>query len=273
MNLKPIYDTGTITFMDAPKNITFKKIDSTFVKDPKGIIPNGIYKVFKHEKNKQLFLLILNFIFISFFTITLSLFSTIWKDKVHWFWYVPIIIANACVLVKFVYVSLDAKHLSSSVKMYRDSLMAGSKLTPPFISSLYIKLFKKQTLQNWIVIAFIFYGTIITLLFWWLKDVDWWIFHFKQWIADLTKNPELVGGIMISILVFVLLMHIYFTVYRKKRIIDIQSFFGNEVISQVEIDSIVSQKNKTYKRIFFMSILIILVFPFIARIIYKKVKK
>lgn len=55
LNLKPIYDTGTVTFVDAPKNITLKKIDASYTKDPKGIIPNGIYKVFRHEKKNKLF--------------------------------------------------------------------------------------------------------------------------------------------------------------------------------------------------------------------------
>ena len=156
--------------------------------------------------------------------------------------------------------------------MYRESIVAGSKLTPPFISSLYLKLYKKQTRQNWVVIAFIFYGTVTTLIFWWLKDVNWWIFEFKTWIANLATNPEIIGSIMIGILVTVLFFHIYFTIYRKKRIIDIQSFFGNEVISQLEIDNIVSNQNKKYRRIFFLSIIIILVLPFIIRIIYRKVR-
>ena len=56
MNLKPIYDTGTITFVDSPKNVVLKKIDSSLVKDPKGVIPNGIYKVFRHEKKTNIFI-------------------------------------------------------------------------------------------------------------------------------------------------------------------------------------------------------------------------
>ena len=109
-------------------------------------------------------------------------------------------------------------------------------------------------------------------MFWWLKDANWWIFEFNIWIKNLTKNPEAVGGIMISILIFTLFLHIYLTIYRKKRIIDIQSFFGNEVISQVEIDNIVAEQNKKYKRLFLLSIIIVLVFPFIIRIIYRKIK-
>lgn len=53
MKLKPMYNTGTITFMDSPKNIALNKIDASFSKDPKGIIPNGIYKVFRHEKKSK----------------------------------------------------------------------------------------------------------------------------------------------------------------------------------------------------------------------------
>ena len=223
-------------------------------------------------KKKQIFLLILNFIIISISAVFVSLFLTSWKSSIHWFWNVPLMITLGLSLTKFVFVSLEMRHLNVSVKMYRESLVAGSKLTPPFISALYLKLFKKQTRQNWIVIAFIFYGSIITLLFWWLKDANWWIFEFDVWIKNLTKNPQLVGAIMICILVLALILHIYFTIYRKKRIIDIQSFFGNEVISQLEIDTIVSNQNKKYRRFFFLSIIIILVLPFIIRIIYKKIK-
>ena len=57
LELKPIYNTGTITFIESPEKMTLKKIDSSYIRDPKGIIPNGIYKVFKHEKNKQIFLI------------------------------------------------------------------------------------------------------------------------------------------------------------------------------------------------------------------------
>lgn len=58
IDLKPIYNTGTITFIESPEKAALKKIDSTYIRDPKGIIPNGIYKVFKHEKGKQKFLII-----------------------------------------------------------------------------------------------------------------------------------------------------------------------------------------------------------------------
>ncbi len=273
LNIKPIYNTGTITFVESPEKVTLKKIDSSYVKDPEGIIPNGIYKVFKHEKNKQRFLLSFVGLILLGITIWLALLSTVFLKKVNPFWFVPASLALILFGWKFISIVLDARNLKQSINMYRESLLAGSRLTPPFISNLYISLYKSQARQNWIVIAFLFYGTIFTLLFWWLKDVNWWIFKFKDWIRDLTKNPELVGFIFITILVVTLILHIYFTVYRKKRIIDIQSFFGNEVISEVEIQEVVRKKNKVYRRAFFISVLVVLILPFIGWIIYKKLIK
>ncbi len=273
LDIKPIYNTGTITFIESPEKVTLKKIDSTYVKDPEGVIPNGIYKVFKSEKNKQKFLIVFTSVILLGLIIYIALLSSVYLHKVNHFWFVPGTICFLLTLWKFISVLLDTRALSKSVALYRESLLAGSRLTPPFISNLYIKLFKNQARQNWIVIAFMFYGTIFTLLFWWLKDVNWWVFTFKDWIHNITHNPELVGFFLIAILVLTLAFHIYFTVYRKKRIIDIQSFFGNEVISQPEIDEIVRKKNKLYRRIFFISILVILVIPFIVWIIYKKLIK
>ena len=273
LDLKPIYNTGTITFIESPEKVTLKKIDSTFVKDPEGVIPNGIYKVFKHEKGRQRFLLIFFGIIALGLLVWTALLSTIYFKQINPFWFAPTGIAIALTIWKLISTILDMKNLNQSIIMYRESLIAGSRLTPPFISNLYIKLYKSQARQNWIVISFLFYGVTFTLLFWWLKDVNWWIFEFKTWILKLTKNPELVGFLLISIMVAVLIFHIYFTVYRKKRIIDIQSFFGNEVISQTEIDEIVRNKNKVYRRAFFISILVILILPFIGWIIYKKLIK
>lgn len=273
LEIKPIYNTGTISFVESPEKISLKKIDSSYAKDPEGIIPNGIYKVFKHEKGRQKFLLIFFTLILSGLIIMSALFSTSFFNQINHFWFAPLFVALCLTIWKVISIILDIKHLRQSIAMYRESLLAGSRLTPPFITSIYLKLFKVQAKQNWIVIAFLFYGTFFTLLFWWLKDVNWWIFTFKDWISKLTNNPELVGFISILIMVFVLIFHIYFTIYRKKRIIDIQSFFGNEVISQAEIDEILRQKNKTYRRAFFISILIVFVLPFIIWIIYKKLIK
>ena len=270
LDLKPIYNTGTITFVESHEKITLKKIDSTCIKDPEGIIPNGIYKVFKHEKDRQIFLLCFFSLIVITMSIYVALLRTIFLNRINQFWMIPTILIIILSIWKIILLILETKHLRQSISMYRESLVLGSRLTPPFISNLYINLYKVQVKQNWIVISFLFYGTIFTLLFWWLKDINWWIFKFKDWIANITKNPQLVGFILIFILFMTLIFYIYFTVYRKKRIIDIQSFFGNEVISQTEIEQIVRQKNKVYRRAFLISILVFFVLPFFGWIIYKK---
>ena len=270
LELKPIYNTGTITFIESPEKMALKKIDSSYIRDPKGIIPNGIYKVFKHEKNKQIFLISFLGSLLLANLIWILLMATMYKEKINNFWYAPAVISLSLILWKLTTVLLNTKQLNVSINLYRESLIEGSRLTPPFVTNTYFNLYRSQTRQNWIVLTILFYGIIFTLLFWWLKDVQWWIFDFSGWIRAIAHNPENIGIVLITILVVTLVMHIYFTIYRKKRIIDIQSFFGNEVISQLEIDDLVKEKNKQYAKIFILSVLITLVFPFFIWIIYKK---
>ena len=68
----------------------------------------------------------------------------------------------------------------------------------------------------------------------------------------------------------VLALHISFTIFRKKRTVDIQSFFGNEVMDYNELQEKKSKAHKFYAKIFLISILLILVLPFIIYIILKK---
>ncbi|MGL6125179.1 MAG: MSC_0882 family membrane protein [Metamycoplasmataceae bacterium] len=270
MQIKPIYDTGTVTFIENPSKINSIKISSNFKQDPKGVIPNGIYKVFRHENSRFLFVFILGSVILLSQIILISLIATVLNWG--WFWYIPTTVVGISSIAKLIYNFIEYRGLKNSVNVYRDDLASGLKTTPPFISNIYIKLYKKQVTHNWITIAVLFYGSIIVLLFWWLKDVSWWIFDFKLWISELGPQPnDLVIYIIIG-LIGLMCVHIWFTIFRKKRIIDIQSFFGNEVISQIEIQKIVSDMNKSYRRIFFLSILVVLVIPIIVRLILNKIR-
>ncbi|MGL5204905.1 MAG: MSC_0882 family membrane protein [Metamycoplasmataceae bacterium] len=270
MEIKPIYNTGTITFIENPAKINSIKINSNFKQDPKGVIPNGIYKVFKHENSRSIFVFVLaSLIFISQI-ILISLISTILNWG--WFWYIPTSVVAIASLGKLIYSLIEYRGLRHSINVYRDDLSSGLKTTPPFISNIYIKLYKKQVTHNWITIATLFYGTIAVLIFWWLKDVSWWIFDFKLWISQLGPQPDNLAIYIVIGLIGVMSIHIWFTVFRKKRIVDIQSFFGNEVISQIEIQKIVYDMNKAYRKIFFLSILIILIIPIIIKIVFDKIR-
>lgn len=269
MEIKPIYNTGTITFVENPNKISAVKINSTYKKDPKGIIPNGIYKVFKHENTRYIFVFVLSFLLFLSQVIMISVLPVL---KWGWFWYIPTSVIGLASLGKLIYSFIEYRGLKNAISVYRDDLVSGLKTTPPFISDIYIKLYKKQVTHNWITITILFYGAIIVLIFWWLKDVNWWVFDFKKWISDLGPAPENLAIYMIVGLIGVMVVHIWFTIFRKKRILDIQSFFGNEVISQLEIHKTIDAMNKAYRRIFFLSILIILIIPIIVKVIRSKVK-
>lgn len=274
LEIKPIYNSGTISFSTPPSDLknNEKKLTRKISKDPKGIIPNGIYKVFDYEEKRLIITSIISFLFfVTFVTILALMFSKVLKY--HWILYVPFFGLAGFSLVKLVYSIINMFSLKKSVNYYRESLSRDSKITPPFISKLYLKLNLQQVHHNWLTIFSLFYGTIVLVIFWWLKDVSWWVFEFKEWIAGLGPSPEVISYFSIGALAFVLASYIYLTIFRKKRIIDIQSFFGNEVVSQLEIDKMTMERNKAFSRIFGLSILIILVLPIIIKIILKYTKK
>ena len=292
MSLKPIisgqslntnndFSTETIANRLAYETLQTKALstkDKNHLKDPQGIIPNGIYKVFSLEKTvklasiiSSLIIFIISAIFITLFITSPSLFINIANnEKIKWGWY---IIPSIAIVLTFYLMTIELIELigiSRSVVAYRDSIKLGAISTPPFITLLYRKLILKQVRRTWLVVAIIFYVGIFTLIFWGLKDVKWKHLDFKKWIHNSFPNPELVIYILCGIMAAVLALHISFTIFRKKRTVDIQSFFGNEVMDYNELQEKKSKAHKFYAKIFLISILLILVLPFIIYIILKK---
>lgn len=292
MSLKPIisgqslntnndFNTETVANRLAYETLQTKALstkDKNRLKDPQGIIPNGIYKVFSLEKSvklasiiSSLIIFIISAIFITLFITSPSLFiNTTNNEKIKWGWY---IIPSIAIVLTFYLMTIELIELigiSRSVVAYRDSIKLGAISTPPFITLLYRKLILKQVRRTWLVVAIIFYVGIFTLIFWGLKDVKWKHLDFKKWIHNSFPNPELVIYILCAIMAAVLALHISFTIFRKKRTVDIQSFFGNEVMDYNELQEKKSKAHKFYAKIFLISILLILVLPFIIYIILKK---
>jgi hypothetical protein len=79
VEIKPIYNTGTITFVENPSKLNAIKINSNYKQDPKGVIPNGIYKVFKHENARFLFVFVLCFAILFSQIVIISLISNVLK--------------------------------------------------------------------------------------------------------------------------------------------------------------------------------------------------
>ena len=292
MSLKPIisgqslntnndFNTETVANRLAYETLQTKALstkDKNRLKDPQGIIPNGIYKVFSLEKSVKLasiitslIIFLISGILIALFATSPSLFiNTANNEKIKWGWY---IIPSIAIVLTFYLMTIELIELigiSRSVVAYRDSIKLGAISTPPFITLLYRKLILKQVRRTWLVVAIIFYVGIFTLIFWGLKDVKWKHLDFKKWIHNSFPNPELVIYILCGIMATVLALHISFTIFRKKRTVDIQSFFGNEVMDYNELQEKKSKAHKFYAKIFLISILLILVLPFIIYIILKK---
>lgn len=224
------------------------------IKDPYGIIPNGIYKVFKLEKNVKLASIItcLVFFFLSLiatilFATTPQLFlSNTSNQKIKWGWYIiPSVIMLLSAYTTIIEL-IELIGISKSVVVYRDSIKMGAISTPPFITLLYRKLILKQVRRTWLVIAILFYVGLFTLTFWALKDVKWRQLDFKTWIHSSFPNSNLVVYILCGLMSVVLISYIAFTIFRKKR----QLIFNHFLVQKLWI--IMNFKKKNLKHIDFM---------------------
>ncbi|WP_373436494.1 MSC_0882 family membrane protein [Metamycoplasma equirhinis] len=142
----------------------------------------------------------------------------------------------------------------------------------PLISLIYQKLVFNQVKRFWFTIAFLFYGSLIALIFYFLKGVEWKFFKFKEWFVIAFKNPNLVFYFLTNLLILNLLIYIILTIVNKKRTADIQVFYRNEINLQ-NIENNKSKLNKTLAKIFIFSILTILIAPLITYLIARKIRK
>lgn len=269
MDIKPLFQTGTIRIVAPKTNI--KHVDTKIIKDPDGIVPSSIYRVIKWESIRQkLTLLLLNLIIIAI-SIWIILLSTVYQSM--WVGYLIPIILLMLLTYKVLITFFEMKTLKRAVIRYREDLKYNLVSTPPFLARMYLALHRKQVAHNWITFTIIFYGGIFTLLLWALKDVDWWIFNFKLWIGTLFGNPWLMSWIFTISLIFVAVLHIIMTVQRKKKIIEMDSFYGSQLAPQSEVEIIKTNYNKMYRRLFFISVLIVLVIPLFIWIVYKTIKR
>ncbi|TPR53903.1 MSC_0882 family membrane protein [Metamycoplasma neophronis] len=245
--------------------------------DPKGIIPNGIYSVFRQEINIKKIMLSIDAIifFIALITSLIfgfapGLFNKTENYHTPWGWYIVPVFLMVLTLSNFIFESIELTGIKRNIAVYRESIKAGSSSTPPFISLLYRKLMLKQVYRTWIVVAIIFYVGLFTLAFWGLQDKKWGKLDFNKWIHNSFPNPNIVVYVLCGIMGLVLILFIINTIFRKKRMVDIQSFFGNEVMNYSELAEKRSKAHHKCAKIFFLSILVILVLPFILYIILKK---
>ncbi len=272
MKLQPINQQETITFSNTT---TFNKPSLKRVKkvqlDPEEIIPSGVFGVIKWEMGRQLVTAILSAILLLACSIIIIMQVEVWKSGPMM--YIPPTVFGLIGLYKFSMSLIESNEIKKSIKIYRQDIKVGLTSTPPFISKLFINFHKKQIAHNWITFSMIFYGGISVLLLWWLKDVNWWIFDFKLWIQKWMGNPTLIASLMSASLLVIVVIHIAFAIMRRKRISDMNMYFGQGMATQSEIEEIKTNKNKFYRRLFLISLLVLLVIPMIVRITWKIIKR
>ena len=268
MDIKPKFNDGTIKFS---MPIRAEKLSTTTTEDPKGDISAGLYKIIRWEKIRQIVVLSVIGTMLLCSSIMIALFAAVYNSS--WAAYIiPSGVAGFC-LFKVFNTFTEMAYLKKAVVKYREDIRAGLATTPPFLEKIYSKLHIKQIRHNWAVVFVLFNGTIITLLLWWLKDVHWWIFDFKAWVKDLFSDPTLMTWIFTFSLVGILVAHLIMTIQRKRRILEIEAYYGTTLVSAADMEKIKEIKNRTYRRLFIWYVVVILVLPLIVWMIVKLLRR
>ncbi|WKX02161.1 MSC_0882 family membrane protein [Candidatus Mycoplasma mahonii] len=270
MDIKPLYDTNTIKFVN-PAVTSATKLSQKVAVDPDNVIPNGIYKVIRWENIRQKVTLSLFSILSIASIIFIVLYMTVLNSSI-----LSIIIPSCILVLSFykIFITIsEINYLTKSLIRYKEDLKIGLSDAPPFIAKLYKSIIKKQANHNWITFVIVFYGGITTLLLWWLKDVSFWIFNFKEWIRMWFSNPDLMTIIFSIALLSVMLIQIVLTIQRKKKLLEIDLYFGNKIMPESDSIAIKQDINKCNRRLFVISIMIFMIIPVIAWFTFKFIKR
>lgn len=272
MNIKPLNDTATIKLNISEVSVKTLQAPARIKSDKDEIIPNGIYKVIRWEIFRQRFTLIFSSSLLIAMAVLISLYATTWSSG--WASYIIPIVVTLFSMFKFLKTLQEFFWLKKSVRIYKEDLRVdlGTGTTPPFISRIYVELHKKQIAHNWLTFTLLFYGGIFTILLWWLKDVSWWIFEFKEWIHALFSNPTLMTWLFTAALIVIAVMHVVFMVQRRARTLDINAYFGQNITPEAELSVIRQERNKFYRRLFITSVIVILIIPLVVKLILRLVR-
>lgn len=275
MQLQPLFtnETNTIKVSVAkPREIKLIK-EEKVTTDPKGVISSGIYKVINWEKNRLRFVFAILSILTIANAIFVSVYSTQFAGSTKWQAYILPVVVQLLVIYKSLISVFELTSLNKSIDRYREDLRFDLASLPAFINKMYFNLYSRQVTHNWFTFFIVFYGSIFTLVFWWLKDVDWWILTFDKWIESTFGNPDLMVWVFSISLIGLLFFHITFVIHRKRRILEMDAYFGGQLAPVTEISKMQKEKNKFFRRLFIFSVLVILVIPILIKLILRYIKK
>ena len=269
MNIKPMFEQDTVTFATPVAQV--KSLETTSTVDKEGKIPNGIFKVIHWEKRRQLLTMILSGAIALFASILIAIYATKWDGS--WARYILPGLLLVSAGYKLLTTNIERSGLKRAVDRYREDLNIGIDSTPPFIAKLYLELNKKQVRHNWMTFFMMFYLGGLTVLLWWLKDFHWWIFKFDVWIRHWFRNPELMSWLFTIALISIVVIYLYMTIQRKKRVLEIDAYFGSQIMKPSELAIIKQGMNKFYRRSFILSVMIILLIPIFVKIVLRLLRK
>jgi len=62
-------------------------------------------------------------------------------------------------------------------------------------------------------------------------------------------------------------------IQRKRRLLEIDSYFGEQIMPQTDIDSIKTTENKMFRRLFIISLMVFLIIPIVIKIVNRILRK
>lgn len=273
MEIKPLNDSATIKFSIAETSVKSLQAPVKEKTDKEGIIPNSIYKVIRWEIFRQRFTLVFSSLIFLAMGIMISLYASKAINAGWASYIIPVTIATLS-LLKLLLTLQEFAWLRKAVRQYKDDLRVnlGVSSTPHFVSKIYIGLHRKQIAHNWLTFTLLFYGGILTVLLWLLKDVSWWIFEFDKWIHSLFSNPDLMSWLFTAALIIIVVAHIVFMIQRRARILDIDAYYGHSITPESETSIIKQERNKFYRRLFITSVIIVLIIPLVIKLILRIIR-
>ena len=272
MRLVPINDQSqTETFTIEREKFRQKELKKISINDPQQIIPSGMYAIIVSHKKSIIFAIsFYSSVFISLIGL-LAYFGVFLHTG--WFVYIFPIAASLIFAYKLILLILEYNSFNKWISRYREDIQYELTSAPQFLDTIYVKLLKNQVTHNWISFISLFYLSIFTLTLWGLQEKSWWIFHFNVWIKDIFKDPKLIIILLVVTIFIICITYVYCSIARKKQQYRIDNFFGGKVVSNSEIIQMKSTLNKAWKRGFILSLIIILVIPFIVKWILKLLTK
>ncbi|WGI36642.1 MSC_0882 family membrane protein [Mesomycoplasma lagogenitalium] len=283
MKPTPLNNTQTVHFenykIENTTNYSEKSSYKSKLKDPYGIVPNGPYKVFALEKRIILIQVLFYFIISLLSAIAITLIATnslkkikLIEEDYKWSWFIIPAIVLIFSLYKFSVRWIEHSSIKKSLNNYREELKRNAQSVPASIANLYKKLVKQQIHHNWMTIFCVFYVGLAALFFWYFQDKNFndVILNFEAFINKITPSPTYLSIVLTIIVVLSIVILIVLSIARKKRLSDIQEYFGFQVIKDTEVDQLKIRMNRIYMRLFFLSIAILLVIPAIILLILKR---